>query len=296
MSVEGVTDELLVRYLDTWVPTALHASRRLTYVQTWPGDADPAAAESVLRVFAEFADRFRGHRLTLLFVAPSVSEAAARIATVEAEVRTPAELSIHAVAGRVETHLSAVLTAAQAAGAPVFAYVHTDGDLPVRAVAVGRPAELLALTGAGRAAESADVLRAAGFPLVSTVELVADGGTRLLVFGTASLRSLEAFKNALWQLDEYAGVRIRDPHDTDGHLLDISLHPHPGPLRRQVLAFLEHSGPRTVTEIRRFALAETVYRGSDVTEVLTGLIDGGAVTRTPEHGRLGGDTVLSASA
>jgi hypothetical protein len=294
MSVEGVTGELLVRYLDTWVPTALHAGRRATFVQAWPGAADVAAAESVLRVFAEFADRLSGRRVALVFVAPEPGETGARLAAVQAELRTPPELAVHPVAGRAETHLSAVLTAAQGAGAPIFAYVHSDGDLPVRAVAAGRPAELMALTPPGRHAEYAETLHSAGFTLVSFVELVADDESKLLAFGTTSLRSLEAFKNALWQLDEWAGVRIRDPHDAEGHLLDISLRPHPGPLRRGILAYLAEQGEHSVTEIRRFALTQTVYRVADVTDVLTGLVTSGAVTRTPPHGRLSGDTVLAA--
>ncbi len=283
---------MLVRYLDTWVPTALHASKRLTFVQAWPGDADVDAAESVLRVFAEFADRFGGHRVSLVFVAPSPGDIAARLAAVQAELRTPAALSVHPVAGQAESHLPAVLTAAQAAGAPIFAYVHTDDDLPVRAVAAGKPAEFLALTGIGRHDDDAAALRAAGFPLVSMVELVTDDEAKLLIFGTGSVRSLEAFKNALWQLDEWAGVRIRDPHDADGHLLDISLHPHPGPLRRQILAYLRADGAHTVTEIRRFALTDTVYRVADVTDVLTALVTSGSAKREPPTGRLAGDTVV----
>jgi hypothetical protein len=292
MSVEGVTGELLVRYLDTWVPTALHASKRATFVQAWPGDADVDAAESVLRVFAEFADRLSGRRVSLIYVAPTLRDIAARLAAVQAELRTPAALSVYPVAGPAETHLSAVLTAAQAAGAPIFAYVHTSEDLPVRAIAAGKPAELLALTEIGRHADQAASLRGAGFTLVSMVELVTDDEAKLLIFGTTSVRSLEAFKNALWQLDEWAGVRIRDPHDSDGHLLDISLHPHPGPLRRQILGYLQAEGEHSVTEIRRFALTETVYRVDEVTSVLTALITGGAVHRNPPQGRLSGDTLI----
>lgn len=289
MSLTGVTGELLIRYLDTWVPTALHAGRRVTFVQAWPQTADVDAAESALRVFAEFADRFGDRRVSLVFVAPSLGDAAERLATLQAELVTPASLSVYPVAGRAETHLAAVLTAAQAAAAPIFAYVQTPEALPVRAVAAGKPAEFLGLTDVG--GDTSPLQDA--FPLVSVVELVTDDDAKLLVFGTASVRSLEAFKNALWQLDEWAGVQIRDPHDAEGHLLDISLHPHPGPLRREILAYLAAGGPRTVTEIRRFALTETVYRVSDVTDVVTALIASGAAKRTPPTGRVTGDTVLS---
>ncbi|MFP5369455.1 MAG: hypothetical protein ACLGI3_01710, partial [Actinomycetes bacterium] len=106
-------------------------------------------------------------------------------------------------------------------------------------------------------------------------------------------KGLEAFKNALWAVDEYAGVRYRDPRDPEGHLLDISLSPHPGPLRRELLAHLRSAGARTVTELRQFTLTQTVYRASDTVRVLNALLSAGTVTRTPDRGRLGGDVVIA---
>ena len=51
--------------------------------------------------------------------------------------------------------------------------------------------------------------------------------------------------------------------DDPGHaLLDISLTPHPGPLRRALLGHLAGAGARTVADLRRYALAETVYRSA----------------------------------
>ncbi len=140
----------------------------------------------------------------------------------------------------------------------------------------------------------ADTLAAAGFPLVTGVELVPDDGSpaQLVVFATSSGHGLDAFKNALWDVDEYAGVRYRDPHDPAGHLLDISLTPHSGPLRRELLTRLVE-GPASVVELRRFATARTVYRSADVVTALTALLAAGQVSRTPEHGRLGGDVVIS---
>ena len=70
MSIADVNRELLVRYLDTWTPTALHGARRATFVQAWTGPAGTGVAEAALRVFAEFADRLRGRRLTVVLVAP----------------------------------------------------------------------------------------------------------------------------------------------------------------------------------------------------------------------------------
>ncbi|MFB9239920.1 hypothetical protein ACFFWC_31080 [Plantactinospora siamensis] len=168
-----------------------------------------------------------------------------------------------------------------------------------RAVAAGRPGELLlVLPAAARDRDRpVDALAAAGFPLVTEVELVPVDGApaELVVFATASGHGLDAFKDALWNLDEYAGVRYRDPRDPEGHLLDISLSPHPGPLRRELLARLA-TGPASVAELRRFAAAATVYRSADVNSVLTALLAAGTLSRAPEHGRLSGDVVISAAA
>src|SRR5258708_4643109 len=84
------------------------------------------------------------------------------------------------------------------------------------------------------------------------VVLVAGTQSRLLAFATSSAKSLEAFKNCLWAVDEYAGVRYRDPGDPEGHLMDISLRPDPGPLRRELLAHLDAAGGCRVTELRHF--------------------------------------------
>ena len=142
------------------------------------------------------------------------------------------------------------------------------------------------------------VLRDAGFPLTAAVELVAgdaDDPGELLVFATTSGKSLEGFKEALWAADEYAGVRYRDPGDPQRHPIDISLSPHPGPLRRELLAHLRAVGPRSVTELRTFTLTETVYRAADANGVLNALLTAGAVTREPANGRLGGDVVIAAT-
>jgi hypothetical protein len=97
----------------------------------------------------------------------------------------------------------------------------------------------------------------------------------------------------MWAVDEYAGVRYRDPRDPEGHLLDISLRPHPGPLRRELLGHLTASGPASVADLRRFTVSETVYRAADTNQVVSALLKGGQVTRTPEGGRLSGDVVIA---
>ena len=290
MSIADVTRELLVRYLDTWTPGALHGARRATFAQGWAGPADVALAESALRVFAEFSDRMRGRRLTMVVVAPETGDLTGRLTTVQAELGTPAELGVHAVDGDPAQRLPVALKAAGTAGAPLLAYL--DG-IPVPAATTGRPVELIVVAPAGGWAEHREALRAAGFALTSGVELVQSGDSRLVAFATPSAKSLEAFKNCLWAVDEYAGVRYRDPTDPDGHLLDISLSPHPGPLRRELLAHLGTVGSASVVDLRHFTLTETIFRASDTVRVVSALLSAGAVTREPERGRLSGDVVIS---
>ncbi|ASW54431.1 hypothetical protein [Plantactinospora sp. KBS50] len=335
-STAALRRELLVRYLDAWLPRAVHRSRRrLALVQAYAGD-DDGLPEASLDVLAEFADRLGGRQVTMAVLAPdrpadrAGTGPADRAGTGEPAPRKSDFLFLHRVAGGPAA-LPAVLVASQAAGAPLLAHVDlldrrpvtaagsapasapasaptlapesTPATVPLapvcRAVATGRPGELLLVTPAAARDRDrpADTLAAAGFPLVTEVELVPDDGSpaELVVFATSSGHGLDAFKDALWDLDEYAGVRYRDPRDPDGHLLDISLRPHPGPLRRELLARLA-DGPASVVELRRFATTATVYRSADVTIALTGLLGAGLVSRTPEQGRLGGDVVISRTA
>jgi len=295
MSVVGVVRELLVRYLDVWTPTALHA-RRAAFAAAGPAGAD--LAEAALSVFAEFSDRMRGRRLALVVVTPDAGGLARRLAAAQAELGTPPELGVHPVAGDPEDRLAPALQAAGAARAPLLALLDTPHLPPAAvtaAVLAGRPAELLLLTAAGSWPGCRAALRKAGFALTAGVELVDTAGTdaRLLTFATSHDKSLEAFKNAMWAVDEYAGVRFRDPADPDGHLLDISLRPHPGPLRRALLAHLADTGGCTVTELRRYTLTDTVYRSADTTSALTSMLTAGAVTRSPTTGRLAGDVHIA---
>ena len=289
MSIVGVTRELLVRYLDTWTPGALHAGRRVTFAVA----GSTAVAEAALRVFAEFADRLRGRRLAMVVVAPDTAALTGRLDSVQAELGTPPELSVHLVDGDGDALLPAALSAVGAAGAPLFGYLESAATGPLEVVAAGRPAEVLVVSAAGGWADRRAALRAAGFTLTAGVELVDGDEARLLAFGTSAARSLEAYKNALWAVDEYAGVRYRDPGDPDGHLLDISLSPHPGPLRRELLAYLSAQGPATVTDLRHFTMTETVYRAQDAARVLPVLLSAGQVTRSPERGRLSGEVVIT---
>ncbi|MFC0508836.1 hypothetical protein [Micromonospora costi] len=303
----AVRRELLVRQLETWLPGALHRSRRATLALAYAHD-DAGSADAALGVVAEYADRLRGRRLTVLVLAGEAADLPARLGPVEAGL--PADVAVHLVPGD-PGRLPVAVKAAGAAGAPLFSYVDLSAPGPIppasesgggaggpdpavlRAAAGGRPAELLLCAGGDARAG----LGAAGFPLVTEVDLVPGGGrpASRIAFGTGSDRSLEAFKDALWAVDEFAGVRYRDPADPAGRLLDIALDPEPGPLRRELLAELTRSGPRTVTELRRYALTSTVYRSSDAVRALTGLLAAGSVTRDPVAGRLGGDVVITAA-
>ncbi|WP_176739156.1 hypothetical protein [Micromonospora matsumotoense] len=298
--MDAVLRELLVRQLDHWLPGALHRSRRATLALSYAGD--PGTAEAALRVVAGFADRLRGRRLTVLVLAGGGPEVPARLGAVEATL--PADVAVHVVPGD-PARLPVVLKAAGAAGAPLLTLV--DGGAPdpalLAATTTGRPAEVLLTAAATVALRPA--LTAAGFPLVAEVELVPVDGSpaRRVAFGTGLDKSLEAFKDALWAVngsadgsgdvpaDGSGAIRYRDPA---GGLLDVAGPPAAGPLRDELLAELSRHGPHTVTELRRHALTATAYRAVDAGRALTELLDTGAVARDPEHGRLGGDVLISA--
>jgi hypothetical protein len=280
-----VKQELLVRYLDAWTPAALHHARRVTYVDGYPSRPAVAAATGV---FAEFADVLAGHPLTVVLAGGDAQGDLGEL---------PAGLEVRAAAG----DLVADLTAARALATPIFAYLDTGRHAPM--------ADLLTALGGSRAGETlvaldpqADPeefrrsLLAAGFRYAVVVELVdnANAAERLF-FATSAVRSLERFKDALWAVDEYAGVRYRDPRGADHPPLDISLEPHVGPLRRALIAYLAADGGAAVTvaRLREYALSDTLYRPADVNRALQPLLTAGQVTREPARGRLTPQTLIS---
>ena len=286
MSIDGVARELLVRYLDTWTPTALHSARGATFVQVWAATPDAETAEAALRVFAEFSDRLRGRRLTVILLGPAVQSLKEAIKALQTELNTPPELTVHVVEG--VDKLQPALKAAGVAGAPLLTYV--DGDLDL-AVTAGKPSEMFLVTTAGGWDARRAALHKEGFALTAGVDLVTQDDERRIALATNSAKSLEAFKNELWAVDEYAGVRYRDPRDPEGHLMDISLQPNPGALRRELLNRLSE-GPATVTELKRFALTDTIYRSADATRAIQALLHAGNASRSPETGKLGGDVTI----
>jgi hypothetical protein len=292
--IDEVVRELLVRRLDAWGPAALQRSKRATFLQAY-GAGGAGTAEAALRVFDEFTDMLRGRRLTMVVLAPDADALKPGLDAVYRELDAPSTLVVHCMAGGPDA-APVALKAASAAGAPVFAYVEAIAPVDsavLAAVAAGKPGEVMVVLDAGARFDHRDALRAAGFPLVSDVELVSDDAVRLVAFATSSGKSLDAFKDAMWAVDEYAGVRYRDPRDPEGHLIDISLRPHPGPLRRELLAHLGAVGEASVTDLRQFTVSETVYRAADTNQVVATLLKAGQVTRTPEGGRLSGDVVIA---
>lgn len=281
-----VKQELLVRYLYAWTPAALHHGRRVTYLDGCP---DPSAALAAIGVFTELADVLAGHRLTVLL-------AGAPPQKLGGLGELPEGLTVRAAGGE----LLADLQADQALRAPIFAHLDLGDGAP--------PAGLLAALGGTRAGEilvgvGAQVdpeefrrsLLAAGFRFAVVVELVDNAGAaQRLFFATSAVRSLERFKDALWAVDEYAGVRYRDPRSSDHPPLDISLEPHVGPLRRALTARLAADGGAvTVAQLREYTLSDTLYRPADVNRALQPLLAAGQVTRDPQRGRLTPQTVIS---
>jgi hypothetical protein len=289
-SIATIKRELLVRHLEAWAPAALHRGRRATYVHGY-ADAAPELAEAALRVFTEQSDLVRGRELTMI----ALGEEPVALAVPP----SGAGLTVHSMGGGTEKMVPAAIRATGASRVPLLGFLDasatdTPGPATLAALTTGKPAEALVVLPAGTPGEDCRAaLHTAGFPLVAAVELaLSDEPGPIVVYATELGKNLESFKEQLWAVDEFAGVRYRDPRDPERHMLDISLNPHPGPLKRELLTHLAESGPRTVTDLRTYALTETVYRASDATRVLHALLDAGSVSRRPEHGRLGGDVEI----
>jgi hypothetical protein len=285
---EAVKQELLVRSLDAWAPAALHGHKRVTYVHGVSSRRSDADALAALRVFAEFADLLEHHTLTMVLWGPEAGTGA--VAAQIAKVGPPA--------GLVVTPLDPVRAPARPvwAGTPVFAWLdHTDDDPavdadPLTGVAAGRDSQVLLALPAARPVPAA----LSSLAFTATVDLVDGAGyAERVVFAAPSAKVLEKYKDGLWALDEYAGIRYRDPHDPDGTLLDISLRPNVGPLRRALLDRLAETGPTPVRDLRTWTVRATVYRAADALPALQALVTAGAVTREPATGRLTADTVIA---
>ncbi|KAA9157581.1 hypothetical protein FPZ12_024585 [Amycolatopsis acidicola] len=256
----AVERDVLVRYLDAWLAGALRSHRRATYVEGGELGAD------AFRVFEEFADRIEGHHLEMVVVgSPELGE-------------PPEGLSVR----RVDTPTGLTVDG------PMLAHLDM---LDALSLTKGKAHEVVfTLPEAGDRQRLGEV----GLAYRVAVELVADGGeTELLVFATGDSKHLATFKRELWSVDEFAGIRYRDPADTERTLIDISLTPQLLPLRRALSAELARRGSRTVAELQRHTLLETIYRAEDTIGALNSAATAGEITREPEKGRLTPRTVVS---
>jgi hypothetical protein len=272
----AVKREVLVRYLDAWTPVALRSQRGATYVES--GDSDFAV--DAFRVFVESADRLDdGHHLDMVIIGPAVSAELGEPPT-GMSVRSVATVEDIAVTGPALAHLDVVSGA----------LAEADMWRLVSSLAQGKAREVLLTLPVGDYSER---LHAAGLACTVSVELVADDGqTQLLVFATGDSKHLAIFKNELWAADEFAGIRYRDPHDTEHALVDISLTPQLLPLRRALLAELALRGSCTVADLQQHTLLETIYRPADAVGALTSAAAAGVITREPAKGRLTPRTVV----
>ncbi|WP_406067631.1 hypothetical protein [Micromonospora sp. NBC_01638] len=291
MPTDRTTDflrELLVRQLTTWLPAALHRSRRATVALAGAG---AGSAEAALRLVAAHGDQVRGRQVTVLVLADDAADLPARLGPIEAEL--PAEVTVHLLPG-APYRLPVAVKAAGAAGAPLFSFVDLPGAVTPKlltAATNGRTGELLLHTGGS----ARDALISAGFPLVAEVAPVLPDGEAagVIAFGSRSDRSLEAVRDALWAVGADLGVRYRDPLDPTGTTVDVAGDPDLEPLARELLAELRGGGSRPVTELRRHTLTATVYRAADANQALADLLDSGDVRRDRESGRLAGDEIIT---
>jgi hypothetical protein len=294
-SHDTVIRELLVRYLDACAPAVLHSARRMTYAQAGGSGIDPSGV-AALRVFGEFADLLHRRRLDLVFVDDDparLDRLAGQLASTAAELGLPDECRVTTQAGA----LLPALTGVGAFGAPIVAFLDASGgpapDAEIlSAIAHDKGGELLAVLAA--AGPFREALRAAGFAQVVSVEMIdRSGQSRALFFATNADKHLDTVKDALWAVDEYAGVRYRDPADPERVALDISLTPNVGPLRRLLLEHVRTHGPSPVADLRRYARAETVYRPADAIRAVQLLLTAGSVRREPAQGRLTTETIIA---
>ncbi len=280
----AVKREVLVRYLDAWAPVALRSHRRATYVDS----ADSDFVVDALRVFVESADLLADHYLDMVIVgAVADSEVLRELRELPAglSVRSVADLEDLRVDGPALAHLD-VVEGSTFVEADMWRWLASLGRGKAREVLLTLPAEEPMTDYRGR-------LRAVGLVCTVAVELVAeDGQSQLMVFATGDTKHLAIFKNELWAVDEFAGIRYRDPRDAVRTLVDIALTPQLLPLRRVLLAELARRGSCTVAELQRHTLLETIYRPADAVGALTSAATAGAITREPQKGRLGPRTVV----
>lgn len=126
-------------------------------------------------------------------------------------------------------------------------------------------------------------LHRAGFSHALHFEMIDEGGRVLyLIFGTSHDRGLEKMKDAMWGVDCSHGVRYRDPKDPYQQPLDLELEPNTAPLRRILLDHVRSSPDgRTVAELQKYTLLDTVFRPAQVIKLIREMRDELVVTTEP---------------
>lgn len=270
----AVERDVLVRYLDAWTASALRSARGATYISS----ASDGFTTDAFGVFGEFADRLEPHHLDVVLLGNTRERA-----------EPPPGLSVRTIDSADDLTMP---------GGPTLA--HLDIGRLTEAGAWSIIAELgrgkgreVVLTSPPGAREDRERFHAAGLPCAVAVELVADDeSARLLAFATREPKHLATFKNELWEVDEFAGIRYRDPRDEEHTLVDISETPQLLPLRRMLLAELARRGSCPVADLQRYTLLETIYRPADTLGALHSAAVAGEITREPEKGRLTSRTVV----
>ncbi|MFJ4880414.1 three-Cys-motif partner protein TcmP [Streptomyces sp. NPDC088745] len=127
------------------------------------------------------------------------------------------------------------------------------------------------------------VLRRAGFTHTLYFEMIDEGNRKLyLIFGTRHELGLAKMKDALWTVDPSYGVRYRDLRDTQQQMLEIAFEPDTAPLRRILCEFISAAPDgRTIPELKRYTLLETVYRPTQVIDAVRQLRDEDTVATEP---------------
>ena len=100
--------------------------------------------------------------------------------------------------------------------------------------------------------------------------------------GTNDHKGLSVMKEAMWNMDKLYGVKFRDPRDTMNEALFAVEDPQTAQLERLLvdhLAELRAGGQPAefVARLRRWAVAETIYRETHVIPALTNLREAGSI-------------------
>jgi three-Cys-motif partner protein len=114
-------------------------------------------------------------------------------------------------------------------------------------------------------------LQTAGLKYLLDFELIDKRGNSMyLVFATNHPRGVEKMKDSLWEVDPVFGVGFRDPRDEQQETLFELTDPHLAPLTRLLHKRIDDASSAgvRVSELREFALYETVFRPQHVIKAL----------------------------